>query len=109
MFNFQVKDALHMYAGILESPFKFLHCWLILRHEHKWNTFLASLTKPIVEAQEQTPETVKDHTLPKKVERPMGRDKAKKLHSSSSASSSTACLEMIQKMQKRQQVLLSII
>jgi hypothetical protein len=87
MFNFQVKDDLQMYAGILESPFKFLHCWLILKHEHKWNTFLASLTKPIAEAQEQTPEMVKDHTLNKRVESPIGRDKAKKLHSSSSASS----------------------
>jgi hypothetical protein len=91
-----VKDALHMYAGILESPFKFLHCWLILRHEHKWNAFVASLTKPIAEAQEQTPEKVNDHTPFERVERPMGRDKAKKLRSSS-ASSSNACLEMLQK------------
>jgi hypothetical protein len=29
-----------MYAGILESTYRFLHCWLILRHENKWNTFL---------------------------------------------------------------------
>jgi hypothetical protein len=103
MFNFQVKDALQMYAGILESPFKFLHCWLILGHEHKWNTFLGSLTKSIAEAQEQTPEMVKDHTLPERVERPMGRDKAKKLRSSSNASSSSACLEMLQKMQNDRQ------
>jgi ABC-type protease/lipase transport system fused ATPase/permease subunit len=109
-----------MHARILESPFKFLHCSLILRHEHKWNTFLARLTKPIAEAQEQTSEMVKDHSLPKKVERPMGRDKAKKLHSSNNASSSTACLErcskrcrMIIKIMsnrlRRQQMLLSML
>jgi hypothetical protein len=89
-----VKDALQMYAGILESLFKFLHCWLILGHEHKWNAFVACLTKPIAEAQEQTPKKVNNHTMPERVERPMGRDKAKKLHSSS-ASSSKACLEML--------------
>jgi hypothetical protein len=102
---FQVKDALQMYAGILESSYRFVHCWLILRHENKWNTFLASLSTPNnAENDGKTVEGSKEDTLPARIERPMGRDKAKKQRSSSSSSNSTACLEVLQKMQCDRQV-----
>ena len=39
----QVKDALQMYEGIVESTFKFIHCWYMLRNEMKWNEWLASI------------------------------------------------------------------
>jgi hypothetical protein len=43
-------------------------------------------------------EPTKDETLPPKIARPMGRDSAKKQQSSSNSSNST-CLEVLQKMQ----------
>ncbi|KAG2648294.1 hypothetical protein PVAP13_1NG038508 [Panicum virgatum] len=69
--NDKVKDAIQMYEGIIETTFKFIHCWYILRNEMKWNEWLASM--------------------------PVGRDKGKKARSST-ASSSSACLEVLQKM-----------
>jgi hypothetical protein len=32
---FQIKDALQLYYGVIESPYRFLHCWFILRREYK--------------------------------------------------------------------------
>jgi hypothetical protein len=51
----------------------------------------------------KTVEGSKEDTLPTRIERPMERDKTKKLHSSS-ASNSMACLEVLQKMQCDRQV-----
>jgi hypothetical protein len=83
-----------MYGGILENPYRFLHCWLILRHENKWNTLLASLsTLNNAENGSKIVEASKEDTLPARIERPMRKDKAKKLRSSST-SNSTSCLEV---------------
>jgi hypothetical protein len=41
--NFQVKDALEMLEEIVGSPFKFFHCWFILRNRMKWNAHLATM------------------------------------------------------------------
>jgi hypothetical protein len=93
-----------MYAGILENPYRFLHCWLILRHENKWNTLLASLsTSNNAENGGKTVEGSKEDTLPTRIERPMGRNKTKKLRSNSTPNS-TAWLEVLQKMQCDRQV-----
>jgi hypothetical protein len=55
------------------------------------------LSTPNAESVDKTLEGSKDDTLPSRITRPMGRDKAKKLRSSSS-SNSLACLEVLQKM-----------
>jgi hypothetical protein len=95
---FQIKDALQLYSDVVESQYRFLHCWFILRHEYKWNSYLASLCTPNAKVAEKAGEVSKDNTLPPRITRPMGRDKAKKLRSSSVSKSST-CLEVLQKMQ----------
>jgi hypothetical protein len=55
------------------------------------------LSTPNVENADKTAEGSKDDTLPSRIARPMKRDKAKK-HRSSSASNSSACPEVLQKM-----------
>jgi hypothetical protein len=92
-----------LYSGVIESHYRFLHCWFILHHEYKWNSYLASLSTPNAENVEKTTEGKKDDTLPSRITRPMGRDKAKKL-CSSGASNSSACLEVLQKMQTDRQI-----
>jgi hypothetical protein len=97
----KVKDALQMYEGIIGCQFKFVHCWLMLRNEAKWNNWLASLSSPS-NAQEGRPaDATEDETFPPKIAKPIGRDRAKKQRTSSDSSNSksSACLEVLQKMQ----------
>jgi hypothetical protein len=100
---FQIKDALQLYSGVIESPYKFLHCWFILCHEYKWNSHLASLSTHNAENVDKTTEGRKDDTLPSTITRPIGRYKTKKFHSSRALNSST-CLEILQKMQTDRQI-----
>ena len=93
----QVKDAIQMYEGIIGTTFKFIHCWYILRNEMKWNEWLASMSASNEDPHVQHAEENLDPTLPPRIARPVGRDKAKKAHSSTTSSSS-ACLEVLQKM-----------
>jgi hypothetical protein len=69
----------------------------MLRNEAKWNNWLASMSSPKNPEEVGPAEPTKDKTLPPKIARPMGRDKAKKQRSSSNSSNS-ACLEVLQKM-----------
>lgn len=93
----QIKDAVQMYEGIVGTSFKFLHCWYLLRNEMKWNEWLASLSACNEESLVQPIEANIDATLSPRIARPVGRDKAKKARSITSSSSS-ACLEVLQKM-----------
>ena len=93
----QVKDAIQMYEGIIGTTFKFIHCWYILRNEMKWNEWLASMSASNEGPHVQPAEENLDPTLPPRIARPVGTDKAKKA-CSSTASSSSACLEVLQKM-----------
>jgi len=93
----QVKHAIQMYEGIIGTTFKFIHCWYILRNEMKWNEWLASMSASNEDPHVQPAEENLDPTLPPRIARPVGRDKAKKAHSSTTSSSS-ACLEVLQKM-----------
>jgi hypothetical protein len=61
------------------------------------------LSTPNAKVAEKAGEVSKDNTLPPRITRPMGRDKAKKLRSSSVSKSST-CLEVLQKMQSDWQI-----
>jgi hypothetical protein len=112
---FQVKDALQLYAGVVENQYRFLHCWFILHHEYKWNSYLVSLSTPNAESVDKTAEGSKDDTLPSIITRPIGRDKSKKMRSSS-ALNSLACLDVLRVIGKsmsnelkKQQVLLKVL
>ena len=85
-----------MYEGIVESTFKFIHCWYMLRNEMKWNKWLASMSASNGEPSTEPATANADATLPPRIDRPNGRDRAKKPRTSSTASS--ACLEVLQKM-----------
>jgi hypothetical protein len=61
------------------------------------------LSTPNADNAEKVSEMSKDDTLPPIISRPMGRDKAKKMCSSSVSNSST-CLEVLQKMQSDRQI-----
>jgi hypothetical protein len=100
---FQIKDDLQLYSGVVESQYRLLHYWFILHHEYKWNSYLASLSTPNVDNAEKAGEVSKDDTPPPRITRPIERDKAKKLRSSSASNSST-CLEVLQKMQSDRQI-----
>ncbi|PVH37825.1 hypothetical protein PAHAL_5G099100 [Panicum hallii] len=105
----KVKDALQMYQGLVKSAFKFIHCWLILRYEHKWQAHLIAMSTPkdkersetLQATKVQAVEATKDKTLPPKISRPIGRDKAKRMKPSNTASNSTAFLQVLQNMRNR--------
>jgi hypothetical protein len=86
-----------MYEGIVGNQFMFLHCWFMLRNEVKWNNWLDSMSSPNNAEEVRPGEPTKDSTLPAKIARAMGRDRAKKQQSSnnSSNSNSTVCLEVL--------------
>jgi len=97
--TWQLKDALLLYEELEGSQFRFLHCWLILRHENKWTSGLS--TEPNGENSEnpQLPELPNDDgTLPPRMDKPLGRDRAKKQRSGNASSQSSAYLEVLQKM-----------
>jgi hypothetical protein len=96
-----------MYEGLRSSKFKFLHCWLILRKEQKWSEFLATTTSSTSQARSKadpvqqgdpTATSTPEVNVSEKIARPIGRDRAKKQRSNNSSSSS-ACFEMLQKIQ----------
>jgi len=96
-----------MYEALIKKPYRFLHCWLMLRHEMKWNAWLASLDATATDQVEPAQDGNRDargnnETVPEPIVRPMGRDRTKKLRSSTTAtaSNSTACIEMLQKFQQ---------
>jgi hypothetical protein len=95
---FQVKDALQMYEALAGSQYRFVHCWLMLRNEPKWNNMLANLPATTGGTPGQSEQPAKDPILPPRMDRPVGRDKSKKQRSTSTTSSSSACLEVLQKM-----------
>ncbi|OEL18240.1 hypothetical protein BAE44_0020741, partial [Dichanthelium oligosanthes] len=96
VFAVQVKDALQMYDGIARANFPYMHCWLILRNERKWSTWMDTLLGRQGGDPKQSGEGSSKAAMPPPTERPMGHDKAKKQRSESTSSSSMACLEVLQ-------------
>jgi hypothetical protein len=97
-----------MYEGLVGSVFKFIYCWFILRNESKWQAHLAAMFAPNAGEHKEAiggkaEEDNKDDTLPPKIFRPIGKDKAKKMRRSSTSSNSTACLEVLQSMRSARQ------
>jgi hypothetical protein len=94
-----------MYEGLVGIVFKFIHCWFILCKESKWKPHVMATIAPNGgESKEgtggQAEEASKDDTLPPKISRPIGRDKAKKMRRSSN---SIACLDVLQSMRSNRQ------
>jgi hypothetical protein len=106
LLTMQQKDALEMFQVLVGYSFPYCHYWLLLRREKKWNDWLASLAVKEKEnnlKDKQTnisgEEAVPNLAQTGSEERPMGRDMAKKLkRAASESASSTACLEVLQKM-----------
>jgi hypothetical protein len=97
----QVKDALQMFQDLVGYSFPYYHCWLILRREKKWCDWLASLTVKDKQSKDPVEEAAPKLAPTSTEERPMGRNRAKKMKraaSESASASSTACLEVLQKM-----------
>jgi hypothetical protein len=95
----QVKDALQMFQDLVGYSFPYYHCWLMLRNEKKWCDWLATVTGKDNASKVSGEEAAPKFAPTSAEERPMGRDKAKKLkRATSESASSTACLEVLQKM-----------
>lgn len=92
----KLKDAMQLFDGLHKTTFKFMHCWLLLRNEQKWSEHYTSMCGG--EPDTEPGKTNIDATLPARIERPVGRDKAKKARSNNSSSS--ACLEVLQQLSK---------
>ncbi|OEL36943.1 hypothetical protein BAE44_0002038, partial [Dichanthelium oligosanthes] len=92
-FSLQIKDALLMYDGIAGRNYPYMHCWLILKNEPKWNIWLGTSSTGQGGDPEVTGEG-SNQAMPPPVERPMGWDRANKQRSDSNSSSSTTCLEV---------------
>jgi hypothetical protein len=94
----QIKEAMAMHERIVGTPFKFMHCWLILRHEMKWNALLDSMNPTDAKETEQKGTNIMEELLPPKIARPTGRDHDKNMKSNISSSSFTACINVLQKL-----------
>ncbi|PUZ45476.1 hypothetical protein GQ55_8G226700 [Panicum hallii var. hallii] len=101
----RINDAIRMYEEI--EPWQFHHCWLILRGEPKWHARMAESNmaqrvnqRPAPKCSEtETCSVQAESTLP---DRPEGRDSAKKrARTMADTSSSSAAMEMLQKMHDR--------
>jgi hypothetical protein len=95
----QLKDALQVFQGLMGYSFPYAHFWCILRHEKTWCDWLASLTVKDKKNNVSGEQAVSNLAQTSTKERPMGRDRAKKLKRVvSESASSTTCLEVLQKM-----------
>jgi hypothetical protein len=75
----QVKDALQMFQDLVGYSFPYCQCWLILRNEKKWCDWLASLSIKDKDTKVSGGEAAPKLAPTSTEERPMGRDRAKKL------------------------------
>jgi hypothetical protein len=101
----QLGDAMRVFEGVAGHPFNFLHCWMILRGERKWEDKLKGVEegqkkKSRMPADPSSTAQGTDSEGPDSASRPMGRDAAKKRRSmqQSGSETSTACLAVLQQM-----------
>jgi hypothetical protein len=88
-----------MFQDLVGYSFPYYHCWLILRNENKWCDCLAYLSVKDKDNKSSGEEAAPKMDPTSTEERPIGRDRAKKLkRAASESASSTACLEVLQKM-----------
>jgi hypothetical protein len=103
---FQIRDATRVYEE--KKKWKFGHCWDILRHEPKWSNRLQQTTvnnRPI-RRQGGSGNASDDQPDAGAMERPEGRDSAKRRRSRAygDTSSSSAAFEVLNKMNERGQI-----
>jgi hypothetical protein len=97
----QLKDALQMFQGIVGSSFSYIHCLWMLHHEKNGMIGLHPSPRRTRKQQSQQAQLNRAWKQKKRGQAsvwPMGRDKAKRQWSQGGiSSSSTACLEVLQK------------
>lgn len=97
----RLEDALKQYEALYGGPYKYLHCWEILKNQNKWQVHLKHKEgckgKGV---RDETEDITLDSSSDEEEERPMGRDSAKKRRTNSNAvgSASSSALEVMQKM-----------
>jgi len=103
----QIEDALKQYQGQVGKQFQFLHCWYVLRQHKKWQDWVLGKvedSRPVKESRTSC-SAEQDTSGEADSVRPMGRDAAKKRRSENAgSSSSSACLEVLQRMSMNREV-----
>ncbi|OEL27022.1 hypothetical protein BAE44_0011959 [Dichanthelium oligosanthes] len=97
----ELRDAMDEFEGVVHRRFNLLHCWSILRTERKWQDTLSAKVKEHrgkgkASASASAPGSESGAACEG---RPIGRVRAKKLRSGEGgSSSSSACLEVLQRL-----------
>lgn len=105
-FKLQIDDAVKMYEQT--EPFHFMHCWKMLRDEPKWNDKLLELNSSAgggKAAAAAAPASMSRQSNDNaQVERPEGRDSAKRRRAKEDAASSSTAVEVLQQINERNKV-----
>src|SRR5438105_4314006 len=72
----QIRDALKEFEDTVGHPFQMYHCWLILRHQRKWNDQTSAKPTATPSVDNNGSDPVQDNNNP--LNCPIGRDAAKK-------------------------------
>ena len=97
----QIEDALKQFLGQQGKQFQFLHCWYVLRNTRKWQDWISGKGEDTIASTEPAGSASGDNvdSDPSQPGRPIGRDATKKhRNDQGGSSSSSACLEIFQKM-----------
>ncbi|OEL20692.1 hypothetical protein BAE44_0018289 [Dichanthelium oligosanthes] len=105
-----LSNAMWVFEAVEGHQFNFLHCWVILRNERKWedkmNGVKEGRTRSRMPADPSASAKGTDSEAPDSAARPMGRDAAKKRRSMQQGSeSSSAYLEVLQRMTVSREVM----
>jgi hypothetical protein len=94
-FKFQIDDAVKMYERT--EPFHFMHCCKMLRNETKWNDKLLEVrsTPIIAKVDVDAASNLQCGNDNAPVERPEGRDSAKRRRSREDTTSSSAAVQVL--------------
>ncbi|OEL23191.1 hypothetical protein BAE44_0015790, partial [Dichanthelium oligosanthes] len=98
-----ISDAIQVFEEVLKRKFNYIHCWYILCGERKWEDKLKGVeegrrTSKMLADTSATAHDSEPGVLDSSG-RPIGCDSAKKWRSmEGSSSSSSACLEVLQRM-----------
>jgi hypothetical protein len=102
-FTFQIEDAVQMYEK--DEPFHFMHCWKILRYEPKWNDRLLEVNStPPVRKVPAASDPIVNQGADDPIERPEGRDSAKRRKGKEDSASSNAAVEVLQQIHQRNEL-----
>ncbi|OEL25663.1 hypothetical protein BAE44_0013318 [Dichanthelium oligosanthes] len=100
----RLSDAMRVFEALVGHQFSFLHCWVILRGQRKWEDKLKGVqegwTRPRMPSDPSSTAQATESEEPDSAARPMGQDAAKKRRNPGQSGSETsiACLAMLQQM-----------